>query len=475
MTIQTALGTDRISRSGEAAAAGKVSKLPAVFVVCCVIPFIITAGDMNLSPNRIFLLIMLLPSLLYWMMGGAGRQRFADYCILLFTFWSALSFIVIDGFDASVQPIGMWVIETCGAYFFARVFVRNAAQFMSVVRTFFWVLVCLIPFAYYEIFKREAIIIQILSKIGKTIPSIYGDAEARLGLRRAQVSFEHPILYGVFASYGAALFTYAFEKGQVTIKSGRHAIVSAAATFCSLSTGAYLSVVIQMLCTGWDYVTRNVKHRWWILFWIFVVCYVIIDALSNRTPFEVFITYLTFDSSTAYNRVMIWEYGTAQVMRTPIFGTGIATEWERPWWMVSSMDNFFLVLAVRHGLPACILMMLAVFLNLKDVTKAPLKSQKYRNLRLGYILTMVGVIVASVTVHFWTATYVFFVFWLGAGVWFSDVGLQDEEKNEQPVKAKSELETQKKSLNYRPATRPNQVVAATSARMPHGMKPRRRS
>jgi hypothetical protein len=473
-TIGEPRGETRATRKTEAEATGRFLFLPSLFVYACAIPFIIDIGELRLSPNRILLLLVLFPAMIAWLVGVAGKKRWADFYLLAFTAWCTLSMAVVDGFSTVFQGIGMWIIETCGAYFLGRVFVRNTHQFMAVVKSFRLLIYILVPFALLEAFSRQAVLINILSKVGKTIESIYGEAEFRLGLRRAQVSFEHPILFGVFASYGAGLFVYAFEKKTVRFVSGFRAIPSAVATFCSLSTGAYLSVVIQLMFAAWDYLTRALKNRWWVLFGIFLFFYITIDALSNRSPFEVFITYAVFDSGSSYNRVLIWQYGTAQVAKAPLLGVGLNGDWERPWWMVSSMDNFFLLLAVRYGIPASVFMMLCVFLNLKSTVQAPLKSQKLRNLRLGYIIMMIGVIVASVTVHFWTATYVFFLFWVGAGAWFSDVAINEDHDDQTVAKPVSELEAQpKKQLNFRPAVKPGRPVqdkpvnvtrVATSAR-----------
>ena len=50
-------------------------------------------------------------------------------------------------------------------------------------------------------------------------------------------------------------------------------------------------------------------------------------------------TYFTFSTTSAYNRIIIFEYGSAEVMRNPIFGIGLG-DWIRPVWMSDSMDNF---------------------------------------------------------------------------------------------------------------------------------------
>ena len=113
---------------------------------------------------------------------------------------------------------------------------------------------------------------------------------------------------------------------------------------------------------GWEVLTRGIRARWRLLSLGCVLAYFSIDLLSNRTPFHVIVTYLTFNVQTGYNRILIWQYGSAEVLRHPIFGIGLG-DWERPAWMSSSMDNFWLVIAVRYGLPAFILICRAVILN----------------------------------------------------------------------------------------------------------------
>ena len=104
------------------------------------------------------------------------------------------------------------------------------------------------------------------------------------------------------------------------------------ATFLSLSTGALVSIAVQVAFMVWDRVTRRIRRRWTILAGLAVAAFVTVSLFSNRTPFHVFVTYLTFDVHSSYNRILIWDYGTAEVWRHPLFGIGF-NEWERPSWM----------------------------------------------------------------------------------------------------------------------------------------------
>ncbi|WKL39822.1 O-antigen ligase family protein (plasmid) [Sinorhizobium meliloti] len=78
---------------------------------------------------------------------------------------------------------------------------------------------------------------------------------------------------------------------------------------------------------------------------------------SNQTPVKFYISHFTFDAQTGWYRLAIWEFGSASVLNHPILGIGL-TEYARPSWMGSaSVDNFWLLIAIRHGIPAVVLML----------------------------------------------------------------------------------------------------------------------
>src|SRR6185436_2090644 len=120
----------------------------------------------------------------------------------------------------------------------------------------------------------------------------------------------------------------------------------ALATFCSLSVGAWVGFYLQAALIAWEVSTRRLSRRWMLLGLSFVLVYIIVDIISNRPPILVFIDYLTFSQGNSYNRVLIWEFGSASVWKHPLMGIGRG-DWERASWMSASMDNFWLVLVVR--------------------------------------------------------------------------------------------------------------------------------
>jgi hypothetical protein len=191
------------------------------------------------------------------------------------------------------------------------------------------------------------------------------------------------------------------------------------ATFMSASGGPYVVLMMQGFVAAWQRVLGRVQGRWAALFTLFAVTYVAIDLFSTKTPFHVFINNFTFSRQSAYNRILIFEFGTAEVARHPVFGIGLG-DWERPVWMSDSMDNFWLVIAVRYGLPA-LAFLLALLLGL--VWCAGRRNdlpEDWRRARHAWAFTLFGITVAAATVHLWNALFVLFVFLIGAGAWLID-------------------------------------------------------
>lgn len=328
--------------------------------------------------------------------------------------WGAIVLLNHHGMDG-LQSAGIFVIETLGSFLFAKRYIRDVIAFQRMVKYLALMVILLIPFAIYENIAGSPILIQLFGSVFSVYDVL--DSEKRFGLRRAQGTFEHFILFGVVCSTAFALSFYVFGK-SARLGRIRPGLV-AVAVVSSLSTGAILSIIVQAILMVWDKVTAAVARRWVILAAIVLTAYFIVDVGSNRSPVDVFISYLTFNADTSYMRVHIWNYGTQSVMQHPIFGVGM-NDWERPSWMGGSVDNFWLSTAITYGFPGVLFMagsFLSVCFGLGRLKNLPFQAAQCRK---GLIITICGVIVAVCTVHVWDAPYVLVIFLLGSGMWMFD-------------------------------------------------------
>jgi hypothetical protein len=289
------------------------------------------------------------------------------------------------------------------------------------------VIAAMLPFSIYQMITSKPILLEILNALFTA--SWGSNLESRLGLFRAQGAFEHPILYGVVCAllFSIVYYTYWSRRNGLRIWSMSIIVIS---TFSSLSAGAFLSMAVQIILILWRFLTKHVGHRWKILTMVLVCAFTAVDAMSNRTAFEVFTTYLTFNTNNSYYRILIWNYGSQEVINNPIFGIGF-NDWVRPSWMPESMDNFWLLTAVRYGLPGIGLLSAAITTALFQIGSAQSLDTNSSYVRTGLLISVIGTCVAICTVDLWNASYTLFMFIIGSGIWILDNGNLDNSINEQ--------------------------------------------
>ena len=375
-------------------------------------------GGLRLSVYRVVLIVMFLPMLVHLLSGRAGRMTVFDALVAAHCTWALLALVKWGGPAQGIESGGIDIVEFAGAYLLGRLSIRSHEDFTAMARAYVALVVGMLVFTIPEALTSVHILHDGISAAvgGPPAPFI----EQRMGLERTFGPFDHPILYGVFSASAFSLAYFVVAERRLMNMGGMAQVAGVGvATFMSASGGPYVVLMMQGFVAAWQRVLGRVQGRWAALFTLFAATYVAIDLFSTKTPFHVFINNFTFSKQSAYNRILIFEFGTAEVARHPVFGIGLG-DWERPVWMSDSMDNFWLVIAVRYGLPA-LAFLLALLLGLvwcagrrKDLP------EDWRRARHAWAFTLFGISVAAATVHLWNALFVLFVFLIGAGAWLVD-------------------------------------------------------
>jgi hypothetical protein len=249
-----------------------------------------------------------------------------------------------------------------------------------------------------------------------------------MGLERVQAVFSHPIHYGLFCSVAFSMCMVALRDQISTPRRYISSVVVVLSGFLALSSGGLLAIVMQAGLILWATMLATVKNRWKILAGILAFLYVAIDLASNRQPIDVFMSYATFSAHSAYWRSIIFEWGMKTVWNYPIFGIG-QNDWVRPWFMRSpSVDNYWLLMAMRFGIPGFLLVLCGYVLGLyhiirRDFTHDPVLSK----IRLTWVFTFLGLSFTLCTVHVWTYIYSFVFFMYGAGMFLITIEGQGSE------------------------------------------------
>jgi len=392
----------------------------ALFLVAMMLPTAVSInlGGLRLSAYRMVLVVMFLPMVVQLVSGRRGRAHLFDLLVLAHCTWALLALIKWGGLAQGIESGGIYIVEFAGAYLLGRLYIRSCEDFTAVARAYVGLVLATLVFTVPEAATGVHILHDGISGAlgGPMAPYI----EPRMGLERTFGPFDHPILYGVFSASAFSLAYFVVAQRRLMNPRGMAKVAGVSlATFMSASGGPYVVLMMQGFVGAWERVLGKVQGRWAALFTLFALLYAAIDLFSAKTPFHVFVNHFTFSTQSAYNRILIFEFGTAEVARHPVFGIGLG-DWERPAWMSDSMDNFWLVTAVRYGLPAFALL---VGLLLGMVWAAAQRKglpPEWRRARHAWAFTLFGITVAAATVHLWNALFVLFLFLIGAGAWLLD-------------------------------------------------------
>ena len=207
--------------------------------------------------------------------------------------------------------------------------------------------------------------------------------------------FPHPILFGVFCSIFVANFFYVFRSGRL-----RKTLLAIGMTFMSLSTGPLLAMLVQFVLIGWQHVLRILPSRWFLLALVGGGLLGIVQLGYPGGLVAFIIETFAFDQQTGWGRTEILHWGSISVREHPFFGIGL-NEWVGPWWRKQSVDNFWLVVALRYGLPALIFIVAGLALHAVQIMLRRDLSEDASNYRKGYLMAMAGLFIVLGTVHIW--------------------------------------------------------------------------
>lgn len=385
------------------------------YLLAVILPIRYTIGPLQMTGLRSFLAFAFIPLAIRYFRSSQLKGQSTDLCLMLFVIWGAIAFAQTSPSHA-IENSGVLALELLGGFLIGRLFIQNARHFIAAIKLVLLLVALSLPLAITESLTGHSPLISAINAIPGLTSVTPIAIEPRLGLERAQVLFAHPIHYGLFGSTLTALvFVGTAGRWPLTLRIlGLSCGVFA--SFLALSSGAFLSVLLQLFLIIWALALPVSRLRWVLLLALCAMAYVAVDLISNRTPVRVFFSYATFSAHNAYWRGIIFEWGLINIWQNPVFGIGL-NDWERPAFMRSgSMDNFWLVIAVRYGIPGFALFAAAYLMGVFRVVFAPLPADLL-SIRRAWVICFVGLTFTLCTVHIWTSVFSFVWFLFGAGLW----------------------------------------------------------
>ncbi|MGV6849198.1 MAG: O-antigen ligase family protein [Marinibacterium sp.] len=420
-----------------------------LYLISILLPIRFDVGSLVLSLNRVLLMLTILPLGINLLAGRYGRLIATDFLFLAFLFWTGVA-LAANNPDRLVEQVGSTGLEFLGGYILGRALVRTPGTFMAFAMALAVSVTIALPFAVYEAFTSRPIILETLQKISAIhVPKIV-QIPPRMGLDRAQVTLPHPILFGLFSSTAFSLVLVGL-KGQIgNTKRYLLAGIAFACVFFSLSSGALLSIVMQLGLIVWAAMFAANKNRWLILVGLFAAMYVAIDLASNRSPIRVFMSYATFSAHNAFWRGIIFDWGIINIQNNPITGLGFRP-WIRPFFMKSaSVDNFWLLMAMRYGLPGFLFLVSGILILLWKVGRVRLtENTTVWRLRRAWMFTMIGVCFTLSSVAIWETVFSYVFFLIGTGAWFLSYQEPEAGQVAAPEGAAEDAAGSKRRVRYR--------------------------
>lgn len=211
-----------------------------LFLFLLFVPGTFSAGPLQLSLYKVFLLFATIPLGILWIRGAAGPVVAADILILGFAVWQVLSLFLHHGLTR-VPYMGTNFVETFGAYLVGRVLVTSAARFVAFFRYLLLCFTLLLPFALVELLTGQRLWREIFGSVLTMADNVRG--EKRMGLTRVYLGLPHPIHVGFVASLAIANVHYIFA-GRWLRRLGLTGIAGMM-TFVGLSSAPMLGALLQ--------------------------------------------------------------------------------------------------------------------------------------------------------------------------------------------------------------------------------------
>lgn len=352
-------------------------------------PFLISVGGINIWPGRFTAILFLVPAL--GVLFGKGRRRVAsDLFVVLLAIW----ILTASSFNGGFRPyVGAEALELLGAYFAGRAFFFGRANLLTFVRAFERIAFVLIALAVVDILSGRYLILDLFG--------VENITATRFGILRASSVFETAEHYGTFCVVATSVFLYS-ERGARRIG---YVCLSLFGSALSLSSGPMMGLGIVFATFCYDLLLKRYEWRWKALV-AGMVAFMLMLYLTHDRPIEWIIVHATLDPATGFFRINTWNQALPLIDGSKLIGHGLAdlgVGSAEAQIYLRSVDCVWLVEALRYGLPAVVLLVLAMFLPL--FTKRTVADRVIRDAGTGVSIAMVTMGIIGLTVHYWDSTW----------------------------------------------------------------------
>lgn len=364
----------------------------------------------RLEPYRVFLMLAffaLLPRML--------RHKYSkgEVALLAYTVWVMLS-MIYNHAGQGVESGGVHFLEVFVSYFIGLSVAGNSVLLRKNVNIMLGVFLLLLPFAVVEAMDGYRLFHVMAGEFsGMPYSDYLGDKYFRYELHRASTVFAHPILYAVIGVMFLALLPVLFG----VVRSVLYFLGILGAAITSVSSVAFIMLAWTVFMYVLKYLSAGFRSIYKLVFSGALLIYILLSIASDRGPVLLLISVFSLNQDTAYTRYLQWVFAADDIAAHPIMGIGIS-EWSRPFWLGASVDSHWLLVVLRHGYPAVILLGMFFWSSLA----AFWRDYKLRNsaLSFAFFVSVSSFVVAAFTVTYFDRAHM--MLYLVMGFYNSFVG-----------------------------------------------------
>ncbi|MCX7284555.1 MAG: O-antigen ligase family protein [Novosphingobium sp.] len=371
-------------------------------------------GGFQIFPYR-FALFAAIPAMVLKFAKNSVRFGIVDILIFATGIWMFLATAVHYPIDVALKTGAANAFDFICSYLVGRIYLRTPLE----IRRFLFKIGPLVLAAgailVVESISHQYIFRPLVGVLTGNSPdyALLKMYEIRYGLLRATGPFQHPISAGLFFASLVPLFVSADLPRRAWV-----GLVGCLGGIFSLSSAGIGTVFVCFLLGFYDRIQARMRIGWAPVIWGVVIFGVFIEVFSGGGLLKFIIRNVALNPQTGYFRIAIWDYGSADVMRHPWFGIGYFESYSRPKWMhTDSVDNYWLLLALRYGVPCVVTLILACLLAAVNVgrsrQRAELGSLTGRRMATGVCLSIVVIYASVLSVAVWGAELAWLTMLLG--------------------------------------------------------------
>jgi hypothetical protein len=378
----------------------------------------ITLGGFDLYSYRLCF-VFLLP----WVVGNftSGRLRIegADRLLLASSGWMIVSMIYNEGLAVGFTRSLSVVIDIHAGYFVARSVIRSTDDMRRVLVAMSLPFLAAGSVVMIESLTHKLLLLPLFDAYFGAVESVgiggtaLSDYAPRFGLFRGVGAFPHPILAGLCLATLLPLYATA------RLRSWPHSsgLIAGFQSLFSMSSTGFLGISLCIVLLTYDRVSRWITGVSWRVFFIVGGLLATIAQFLAGGGVVGLAVRFSFDGNTAYYRYIVWQYATQALAGSPLFGIGDRT-FSRPAWMISdSVDSYWLLLALRYGYLAPLLLLACCVLVIARLALASARSMAVdRDILRGIAISLSIMVVGGFAVALFSGSQVWFAILLGCGV-----------------------------------------------------------